>query len=188
MRQVVILVVLMGGSLAQAGDDPKPEVVRLKRADLVRLAGTWEAAVEAKNDVLAPDGVPPKGPTKGTLRLHIELAPADAKEPDYLRIRWDSDLTSGNGSLKVLNRDPAGGPWLAGYRRGKAEGLAANKDHAYLEPPFELDVSDRGLAPFTLKDGKLVLDLNKSAGTFLPRTLGASELDWRKVAWKKVKK
>jgi hypothetical protein len=171
MRHALVCGMALVGFVAGAGAQDEPVV--LKRADLEKLAGTWQLKADAKEG------------WRGTVRVTVSLFPADGKAADFARLLYDFDLANGGNKYEASNY-PAGGVAAGALRRGKTDLLVTYKDFGR-RPPFKLDPADGVSAPFELKGDTLSLDMSKSGKAFLPGSLAKLQIDWAKSTWERVK-
>jgi hypothetical protein len=77
---------------------------------------------------------------------------------------------------------------FAGLKQGKSSCLVTQPKDKTRFAPFDVQPVPELMAPFELEDNRLTIDLSKSAKNFLPKKLGALDINWDKVVWTRTKK
>ena len=139
-----------------------PGFKRLTEADLAKLRGAWELKVDTKAG------------WKGSIWLHIIVAAPGHEREGFGFLVYDAELI---GPERVFLRN-SGGMGFAGVRKGDAWALVAGG-----RPPFEVKPTAELMAPFTVANKKLTLDLSRSRSRFWPKKLPELDLDWSKLEW-----
>jgi hypothetical protein len=168
----VVFVLSFTAAHGQQKDNQDASFEWLTYEDMKKLNGTWEINVNQKTG------------WSGTICLHITVYGPGAEDnaDGYLFMSYDAKLIGKEKTITV--RNAAGrGVTFAGIRQGNVQSLVTQPKGKSRFKPFEVKLVPELMAPFKLNGKKLTLDMSKSAKLFLPRKIGALNLDWSNSEW-----
>lgn len=174
MVRIFVLVSVLSFVAVLEAADPKPEPFqRLGKAELEKLAGKWELAIDTKSG------------WKGKLVAKFKVAEA-RDETFYLNLQYDGTAQRGQEQFGVQNA-PGFPVQVAAYSQANANFLVVNAGGLPLAPEFDPNAKGKKVS-FKLDGDSLAVNAAEGYKSFAgSKAISDLDLPWGELKLKRVK-